>query len=496
MLLRFLAVLSFCFLNFLPNLQAQTSQSELNDPTSPLAAFKRAGVSVDSVGLYALALDQTQPRFAHNADTPFILASTTKIITSLAALDSLGPAYRWRTHAYLYGKLENGVLAGDLLIVGSGDPLLDSARLVTWFKQMQKRGLNEIAGNIVIDRNRYLLNDKDHANTPKPDWRNPHHALPNAFVVDEGVIKVKIANVGETKVVTLEPAIDGIDLSDQIQIVARCANIKRALSVDVDEAAIPKKIILTGEWAKDCTPSVVETLPLDQVTFSSAAVLAAFKAAGGTLSGTVTEVPAPVVKTATRIGSNKPPRMQRNQKPRKPFATTESKQLLDAIKEVNKWSNNLVSRNLMLTLAKGFPSIAATMTNAQLAVSDWLLSKGIGNSDISVENGSGLSRNERGKPKAMAELLRDMSFTKIDSAFRSSLSIAGVDGTMSGRLKRADLQGKALLKTGTLTEVRAVCGYVTAKSGQIYAVVAVVNHANAAKALPAIDAFVEWVYAK
>ena len=84
--------------SFHSNIQAQTN---------PLDAFKRAGVSADGVGLYALALDQTAPKYAHNAETALILASTTKVMTSVAALDVLGPAFKWRTNAFLNGKLEN-----------------------------------------------------------------------------------------------------------------------------------------------------------------------------------------------------------------------------------------------------------------------------------------------------------------------------------------------------------------------------------------------------
>jgi serine-type D-Ala-D-Ala carboxypeptidase/endopeptidase (penicillin-binding protein 4) len=459
------------------------------EPSNPLDAFKRAGVSADGVGLYALALDQTVPKYAHNAENAMILASTTKVMTSLAALDILGPAFKWRTHAYLNGKLENGVLAGDLLIVGGGDPLLDSAKLTAWFGQLQKRGLKEIAGNIILDRQRFSLTDKDHAYTPKPDWRNTHHALPDAFVIDEGTLSVKIANVADTKIITFEPAFDGIDVVDQTQSIARCANTKKPISVEFDETSSNRKVIVTGDWARDCAAVVVETNPFDMPTFSSGAVLAAWKAAGGTLSGKVVEQapPQPVIKT-------KRPAKVAKSKPRKPYATLESKQLLDAIKQVNKWSNNLVSRNILLTLSGGFPAIPATLSGAQKSIAAWLKVKGFSDADLYVENGSGLSRNERGRPRALAELLRDVSFTKIDKVFRSSLSVAGVDGTMGSRLKRADMAGKALLKTGTLTEVRAVAGYVTAKSGQVYTVVALVNHPNATRAVPAIDAFVEWVY--
>jgi serine-type D-Ala-D-Ala carboxypeptidase/endopeptidase (penicillin-binding protein 4) len=457
--------------------------------TNPLDAFKKVGITSDSVGLYVLGIDQTNPKFAHNQDQSFVLASTTKVITSVAALDLLGPGFKWRTNAYLNGKLENGVLAGDLLIVGGGDPLLDYEKLVAWFKLLQKRGLKEIAGNIVLDRHRFSLADKDHVNTPKPEWRNPHHALPDALVVSEGTLKVQIANVAGTKVITLDPPIDGIDVVDQTKGIARCVNTKTAISVEFIDASVPPKALVVGDWALDCPAVAVETNPLDQTSFSGAAIASAWKAAGGTLTGLIIEqAPPAVVKIRPRGKAAKVP------KPRKAWASLESKQLLDAIKQVNKWSNNLVSRNVLLSLSDGFPNRSATLQSAQKNIDAWLQSKGFNEGDLKVENGSGLSRNEKGRPRALAQLLRDVTFTKIDTAFRSSLSVAGVDGTMSSRLKRSEFLGKILIKTGTLTDVRAIAGYVTSRSGQVYAVVGIVNHSNTGKALQALDSFIEWVH--
>jgi serine-type D-Ala-D-Ala carboxypeptidase/endopeptidase (penicillin-binding protein 4) len=470
--------------------QASTATAVQAGSESPLEAFRKAGISADSVALYAVALDQITPKFSHNADTPFVLASTTKIVTSLAALDVLGPSFKWRTHAYLNGALENGILAGDLLLVGGGDPLLTYDKLVTWFKVLQKRGLKEIAGNIILDRQRFTFSEKEQATAAKPDWRNSHHALPDAFVVNEGVIKVIVANVADTKSIVLDPPVELIEIVDQTQVISRCANGKKSIAIEFDEAANNRKVVVTGDWARDCAAQVVTATPLDQTTLSQATILAAWKASGGLLTGTVVEqAPPPAATKAPR--AKRPAKAPRA---RKPYATLDSKQLLDAVREVNKWSNNLISRNIFLSLTKGFPNASASLVGAQSAIGDWLLTKGFNIGDLVVENGSGLSRNEKGKARALGQLLREVSFTQIDKEFRSSMSVAGVDGTMGGRLKRADMQGKIFIKTGTLSDVRAIAGYVTAKSGQIYAVVGLVNHPNATRAVPALDHFIEWVF--
>jgi serine-type D-Ala-D-Ala carboxypeptidase/endopeptidase (penicillin-binding protein 4) len=468
---------------------AQTSSE------SPLEAFRRAGIGADSVALYAVALDQITPKFSHNSDTPFVLASTTKIVTSLAALDILGSSFKWRTNAFLNGKLENGILAGDLLLVGGGDPLLTFDKLLQWFKLLQKRGLKEIAGNIILDRHRFTFSDKNASAGNTPDWRNAHHALPDAFVVNEGVVKIIIANAADGKSISIDPPIDTIEIVDQTQTLARCAAGKKPIAIEFDESTNNRKMIVTGDWAKDCGSQVVTATPLDQTTLSQATVLAAWKAAGGQITGGITEQAAPLQMTAKTAQSRRLTKAPKVMKARRPYATLDSKQLLDAVREVNKWSNNLISRNIFLSLSKGFPGTSASLAGAQSAIENWLLTKGFNVGDLVVENGSGLSRNEKGKARALGQLLREVSFTQIDKEFRSSMSVAGVDGTMGGRLKRSDMQGKIFIKTGTLSDVRAIAGYVTAKSGQIYAVVGLVNHPNATRAVPALDHFIEWVFA-
>jgi serine-type D-Ala-D-Ala carboxypeptidase/endopeptidase (penicillin-binding protein 4) len=474
---------------------AQNSGAQTIGPqtklAAPLEAFRRAGVPLADVSLFAIPVDQGDAIIAHNAESPFILASTAKLITTMAALDILGPSYRWRTSAFLNGTLADGVLTGDLLLVGGGDPMLSSDKLVAWFALMQKRGLKEISGNIVLDRRRFALVDKDHVNTPKPAWHNPHHAQPDGFVIDEGVLKVNIAPTSAGKTITLEPAIEGIEVIDQTKVVARCSLVKTSLAVDFEEASQNRKLIVSGDWAQDCSPHKLAIHPWDQTEYSRAAILAAWRQAGGKILGSVVEAPppSPPVKRKRNAKPMKAP------KPRKPFLTLDSKPLSESVRETNKWSNNLVSRHLLLSMSKGFPREVATLQNAQQILGEWLLRKTVTPEDMIVENGSGLSRGERGKTRHFGLLLKDAWTASYDKDFKASLPIVGVDGTMGSRLRNSAVAGKAFIKTGTLTDVRSVAGYVTTKDGRNIAAVAIVNHANASRAVVALDAFIEWLHA-
>jgi D-alanyl-D-alanine carboxypeptidase/D-alanyl-D-alanine-endopeptidase (penicillin-binding protein 4) len=158
---------------------------------------------------------------------------------------------------------------------------------------------------------------------------------------------------------------------------------------------------------------------------------------------------------------------------------------------MNKTSNNTAARSLLLSIAPA--GSGAGLPQAQGRVRAWLLAQGLGDGDIHIDEGSGQSRNERGKPRALVQLLCNEWRAKDSKAFIDSLPIAGVDGTLAGRMRKGSATGRAFLKTGTLSDTRALAGYVLGASGKVYAVSFMVNHPQAARATPALDAMVEWL---
>jgi D-alanyl-D-alanine carboxypeptidase/D-alanyl-D-alanine-endopeptidase (penicillin-binding protein 4) len=132
---------------------------------------------------------------------------------------------------------------------------------------------------------------------------------------------------------------------------------------------------------------------------------------------------------------------------------------------------------------------------AQRRVAEWLRSQGLADDDLRIDDGSGRSRLARGRPRALVQLLVNEWRSKDARVFVDSLPIAGVDGTLSRRMRGGAAAGRAFLKTGSLSDTRALAGYVTARSGKVYAIALLVNHTQAARATPALDALVEWLAA-
>jgi D-alanyl-D-alanine carboxypeptidase/D-alanyl-D-alanine-endopeptidase (penicillin-binding protein 4) len=226
-------------------------------------------------------------------------------------------------------------------------------------------------------------------------------------------------------------------------------------------------------------------VPEAPALFTTRALAGLWAEAGGSLSGTVIERARQVGATLIPTGPDGKPRM--------PWAVHLSQPLPVVLHDMNKSSNNVTARHLMLALSRGFPLRAATLPDAQARMHEWLKRQGLAAGDVQVENGSGLSRGERAKPRALAQLLANAWHAPQLREFLLSLPVAGMDGTLQHRMQGTAAEGHAFLKTGTLLDTRALAGYVQAASGKMYAVALMVNHPDAARATPALDRVIEWI---
>lgn len=452
-------------------------------PTVVLRALEDAGVPPAHLGFYVRRVDSPRPFVALNEEQPFVLASTAKIVTSLAALDLLGPNYQWTTHAFAKGEIVDGRLAGDLLIVGGGNARLDSDGLRRWFARLHEQGLREIDGNIVLDRLAFTLDAGDLARTPRPEPERPHHVWPDALPLDEGVLRIEVVPKARGAVqLRMHPALEGVKLVGALGAGPGCFT-HAALTPGAGPSLT---LTVGGATSPACGVQQLQLVPLSHAEFTTRAVAALWAESGGVLRGKVLDR----VSAATDGGV-----VQRDAEGdyELPFAVHSSEKLPLLLREINKGSNNLLARNLLLSLSPGFPLHPATSAAARERVQQWLHTQGLAGDDIEVDSGSGLSRGERGKPRAMVQLLVRAWSGRFAKSFVESLPIAGVDGTLARRFQSGPATGQAFLKTGSLLDARALAGYVKARSGKVYAVAAMINHAEAAAATPALDTLIEWL---
>ena len=468
--------------------QAAVPPPALPEPVESLPAGLRerlldTGLSLEGFGLHVQPLEGAPALLSFQSTRPFVLASTSKLITSMAALDLLGPGYRWRTRAYLSGPLTNGRLLGDLVIRGGGDASLTSQDLLAWFQQLREQGLHEVWGDIILNRDAFSLRPQDLVSTPEPTPERPHHVRPDALALDAGVVRVAVqSDSGGRANIQVTPPLHDVQLINALGRGGAC--VANAVYRDVEGTPQPQ-LQINGQWSARCGAQQIKFAPVSMRDLGLRGIEGLWLQAGGVLRGRVIEhsPSSPVPWQSTDVHAVAAT----------PFSEHVSAPLSAQLIDMNKRSDNLIARHLMLSLAPDFPNRAATTDAAQARVRDWLTRRGVRKEWVGLDTGSGLSRLEKATPQAMVHLLARAARGPQGKLLIKSLPIAGVDGTLEGRLRGGVAEGQAWLKTGTLLDTRGLAGYVRTRSGRMLGVCLLANHAeNVAAATPALDACVEW----
>jgi D-alanyl-D-alanine carboxypeptidase/D-alanyl-D-alanine-endopeptidase (penicillin-binding protein 4) len=179
----------------------------------------------------------------------------------------------------------------------------------------------------------------------------------------------------------------------------------------------------------------------------------------------------------------------------RPIAVLPSPTLAEVVRDINKFSNNVMARQLFLTWAWRAGKRPAAAEDADAAIRAWLDARGLGCRSWCWKTAPACRGANGSRPKGLGRLLQAAWKSAVMPELMASLPVTATDGTMKRRLKQNGVAGQAHIKTGSLEGVRSIAGYVLDKGGRRWIVVFFVNHANAAGAQPAQDALLEWVYA-
>ena len=452
-----------------------------NDLPAPVAqALKGAGIPVAATALWVGEVDAAKPRLAVNARAALNPASTMKLVTTYAALDLLGPAYVWKTEAFANGVLNDGVLTGDLHLRGGGDPKLTYDQFGRLLRQIRARGIREIRGDLVLDRSAFAINGTDPARFDAQPMR-PYNVAPDALLVNFKAVTLQlIPDLANRKlIVAMEPAPANLDLINQVTLVNGngngCGDWKEKLRADTFSHGTTTRLVLTGVFPQSCGEQRWNIAVMDHPQFVLGVFLQLWAELGGTLTGGVRDGTVPADARAV--------------------AVSPSPTLAEAVRDINKFSNNVMARQLFLTLGMEAGRRPASADDADAAIRSWLDARGLGIPELVLENGSGLSRRERISAEGLGRVLQAAWRSSVMPELMASLPVTATDGTMRKRLKQNGVAGQAHIKTGSLEGVRSIAGYVLDKTGRRWIVVFFVNHAHAGAAQPAQDALLEWVYA-
>ncbi|QWE20392.1 D-alanyl-D-alanine carboxypeptidase/D-alanyl-D-alanine-endopeptidase [Polynucleobacter sp. AP-Kolm-20A-A1] len=416
-------------------------------------------------------------------------ASTMKLLTTLSGLDILGSKYRWHTNIYTDGLIRQGTLKGNLYLQGTGDPKLIPEELTKLMKELQSLGIQKIDGNLFFDRSAYAPSVMEH-NTIDGESLRAYNVPPDPLLYAFRTLSFQLGKSRTADFIDISytPTLSGLKIDNQMQLVDRsCDNWKSNIQFNLDpESGNGTSQLLTaqfsGAFPSACKGVNYNVVALDANTFLTQGFAAAWELAGGVWAQP------PIGKNGTV-----------------PLAARlllqfEGITLGEDVQDINKYSNNVMARQLLLTLALEKMGKPATTANGEIVVQSWLKQNGLNFSGLVIENGSGLSRNEAITAGNMNQLLLTARNLPVGDIFYNSLPIAGTDGTMRNRLmtqlrKFLHLKKKpeARIKTGSLADVRAISGYVLSKSGKMYAVTSFINHPNAWRGLEAHDQLLTWL---
>jgi len=441
-------------------------------PAAFTDALNQAGIPLGRVAVVVQPLDAKAPVLTHNAEAALNPASVMKLVTSFAAIHQLGPGYVWTTDVWAVGEIADGVLNGDLVIKGHGDPTLTLERMWLLQRELRARGVRHIRGNLVLDLSHFDLPPID----PGAFDGEPfalYNAAPGALVANFNATTLRLKPDADEVLIVPEIALPGVTLTSRLVLTdqADCNGWRGAMTPAFPD---PERyeLVVTGNYARSCgeqawTLSLFEPAATFDFIFRGL-----WAESGGTLTG------ATVAGTAPQS---------------EPLLKFSSETLTEALTRLNKHSNNLMTRNLFLTLGAERVGTPATPEKGARAVRDALTQRGISTRKLVLENGAGLSRIERVSAEALNQLLRAAYHSPLFAEFQSSLPIVAIDGTLKRRFNGSALRGNAHLKTGTLRDVSALAGYVYTANGQRVSFVMLVNHPNARHSEAAQRALLEWV---
>lgn len=463
---------------------SQTASADAPEPTvrpfpaSVTQAFVKKGIASADYTAYALPIApyaQRKPQaYAHGSSRLVNPASVAKVFTTGLALQRLESTYRFKTGFHAQAEPVDGVLNGPLYIKGSGDPAFQTADLWTALRQLRSKGVDVINGPVVLDDSAFaeqmpslgLAEEDSFDDAP----HRAYHAQPDALLLNFGAMSIDLKINGNTVLVVPEEAPrDWAFVSEIVLTQGACGAWKNGMTVDFSRAKQNVVVTVKGNYPRRCGLSRLPIRIPPQDWLWESWVKEIWLQLGGRFAG---PQGGQVIKGTTPASTLA-------------LYTHFGKPMSELIRQINKWSSNVMARHLELAVA-GTPEAF----NRQML--DWLKSQGIGVNDWFFENGSGLSRSTRIDAKGLSEFLAYMAGRADFPDFLASFPRAGADGTLHRRVGGVD--GFAYLKTGSLNGVRALGGYLRDTQGQLWAVGVLVESPKAYDSWPPMETLLEFLY--
>ena len=448
-------------------------------PAGITSALEKAALPTSSLSLLVMPIAGGTPVLAHNSEQAVSPASTMKLVTSLIALEELGPTFRWKTQVLSDSLIERETLRGNLYLRGGGDPNLTWDKLSMMLRNLRQLGLRKIKGDIILDRSYFQPTRLDLGVVQFDETPDAYYnVIPDALLIHSNLTSIQLDSSASNITTRLLTPLANVTLANHLRLNNRSCQEWASdwLPPTLDVAKNRQiEITLSGGFPRNCKINTHFNI-LDRNTYIASMIRALWAELDGSWQGSVQDGITPTGATV--------------------LTERQSETLADTIRIVNKQSDNGMARFLYLTLGAESPNVknyANHLLAADARVHAWFVRQGIRDDGLVMENGSGLSRLERISARQLAALLQAAARSNWFAEFASSLPIVAVDGTMRKRLIGTAAEGRARIKTGSLNNTLAASGYVRDINDVNWIVVGIINSEEVRQGKAVLDELIAWV---
>jgi D-alanyl-D-alanine carboxypeptidase/D-alanyl-D-alanine-endopeptidase (penicillin-binding protein 4) len=460
---------------------AQAAEGVDEPLPEPIArALTSLGVSPDDVSILVRRLDAPEPMLSHRAEVPRNPASVMKLVTTYSALEILGPNYSWPTEVYFDGDFDGTTLYGNLDIKGYGDPFLVVEEYWKLLRAIRRIGLEKIEGDLVLDGSHFDVPPEDPGAFDGQPYRT-YNVVPSALLANFKAVQVffRADPVNRRVLVTTDPVLPNLDVRNRLTLAdGPCTGYQYGISFNISDPEDISHVELDGAYPARCGTYAMSRTVLQHDTYMYGLFRGLWNELGGSLSGHLVDGVVPE-DAALAYTWRSPP-------------------LGEIIRSINKNSNNVMTRQLVLTIGAERAGLPGTEPNGIAAIHDYLREQGVHDGSLVITNGAGLSREGRVSARMLVDILGHAAKSAYAPEFMASLSIAGVDGTTRNRFDESSGNGVMHVKSGRLDNVSALAGFAHASDGGIVLLAILTNAPDAHRGIgqEIEEAVMRWLHTK
>lgn len=395
-----------------------------------------------------------------NADALMSPGSIIKLITTYAALETLGPTYHWNTNFYTDGEFVGDTLNGNFYVDMGGDPKLTIERLWSTLSELRGMGISAINGNLVLDGDVFKLADglpgfDDNGNNPHA----PFLVQPSPFLSNLNLVHFQVRADERGTQAWSAPSLNDVVIDNRVTAAAEgpCPSRRNFDWEPIFHEDHRVTVRVTGKLPQGCrTTAYLSVLPHEQYTASL-------------IRSLLTDMGIEISGKSLLASTPDDARL---------LLRTTSPDLVTMVRDINKWSSNVMARQLLLTI--GAEHRLDDDEDDRVAgirvIYQWLQDKGVDTAGMVIDNGAGLTRHGRITARQGAQILQHAWNSNYSADLMASMPLIAMDGTMARRLRNAGLDGKGRIKTGYLENVRSIAGFTRDDTNTTWAIVGMVNN--------------------